>query len=360
MIENPITSNLLIQRDWRALNRRWRHPLVRNLLSIALIQIVVCSAYAWIREGHLHGEEDLLLLFYFSLIHLFIHLAVPWNALKQVQSPRMRAQIDEICVTPTPPKHIFWWLWMRSFAPAIAFVMAVYLPTLLAYPWLYETNPLGDLMDRKVPGRWPYFLTGEIISDVFMIAMLCLPWIRFRTFRLAILIACFAFLAGWALVSVQAQETVRTAVLSYLKIPDTAGKISKDEKGNWMIKDDPTPYELSNCEMVFAGSYARWHPLITNLYFFISIGWMVALATALGLRYPSSSSKPFWLLLIFGPLCEWLAYHVAFGAKSLDLYTSIIGPLWLMLLFYSMSFGIFWMGIKWNLMIWLSRKKIEA
>ncbi|MBI3737001.1 hypothetical protein HY256_10870 [Candidatus Sumerlaeota bacterium] len=344
---NPITHNILIQRDWRAVKADWlRRPFVWLVLLIGAVQFFVCLNWEAILGSSPRDPDDLI--WYFTAFHLFIHFVVPLGALRLVREPRLRGKLDELRPTPIPQNHIFWWLWMKVFVPAIVVLLVLYFPLYIPFPWLHlvSISLFDDPEPKLYSGYWPVCFPIALMMEGAGVGLFFLPWIKRKSDRWLLWLIAILLLGCWAMFSLHAESWVRSAIAAWL------GDGVDDAEVFWLLQP----------------LHTHIHPLITLSYFMISIGWGAALGIYLGLSPSRSSAQSLWLLLLFGPLSEWGVYHLfaleyAFGGSGdpgpWGLY-NILGANYLMLIFYMLGTGSLWMGIKWNLMIWLSRKRIEA
>ncbi len=417
MGDHPIWGNFLIRHDWRIWNSRWsRKPFFWIVLALASIQFIVCL-WMLLLKSEREDEIDFLLP-YFTAYHGMIYFVAPFLALHYVVSQKIRTRVEELRITPVPDSHIYWWLWVRCFAPVFFVIMGLYLPMLGGSQWLLGFDPIVQFSGRDMSGREVYFIAGELICDALLLGLIFMPWINSRHARRGIWLAAAMLMLGFGLGSAAFPKSLNnftTRMFSISKpdvtfednfaITQTSATVTS---GSWSVVDDsgmnsttiqtsvtatsgaltiiddsgrnsttiqiaPGPKKvdfggdtsspLTNHYMVFATSYAHWHPLITILYFFISIGWNSALAVWLGLRYGRMTPQSLGILLLGGPIAEWCAQQIViavqFGTEwKIVAFYEPFTLCWMMLVFYSLSFGAFWMAVKWNLMIALGRRKL--
>ena len=157
---------------------------------------------------------------------------------------------------------------------------------------------------------------------ILAIALLLMPWIKGKRIRVVLWTAAVLILYPYPLM----------------------GAI-----GNW---------PESSLNWIVHGTHAHFHPLVTIPYFVMSVAWSAALGVAVGLHTKLDPVRAIVLLLLFGAGAEWGVQHLVFFSNWSDLYAEWMF-LYVLLMFYSFSTGALWMGIKWNLLIHLSRKPIE-
>jgi hypothetical protein len=203
-------------------------------------------------------------------------------------------------------------------------------------------NPLGDENGQA----HSYFrFRRELPCDALFLILFFLPWARNRGVRIGSLVAS-AILLYFIPLSWGHFPSIREGLLTIF------GRDSYLVRGG-----DFNP--LSD-ELGLYGTHAQFHPAVTLLYFLITAAWSAAIGVTLGLRSRLTREKAITLLLLLGPTVEWGAYFLAFFLEVLDrkLITDWMF-LWLMLSFYLTPMAILWMGIKWNLLFYLSRKPIR-
>jgi hypothetical protein len=111
----------------------------------------------------------------------------------------------------------------------------------------------------------------------------------------------------------------------------------------------------------FFSTPARFHPCVTIAYFLISMAWNAALGIRYGVYKSANPAKARLCAFLFGPLAEILVLLGFFwGEYFVYLFFIWWWGQWLMLLFYSTAGGLLWMGLKWNLLIAISRSKLPT
>jgi hypothetical protein len=209
---------------------------------------------------------------------------------------------------------------MRTFVPCTVFLLAIYFALYLPFPWLHHFSMVHDFFEDSGetfdPRAWLDSLPLEMIVNLLIVLWFFRPWSRSRGVGIFLFVLSFVGLF-W---------------IPYLHI---------------LMEDDfPSKY---------FSSYAHFHPLITIPYFLISAAWSAGVGTCLGLRHRRLNLKSILLVLLFVPAVEWGVLHIVFITEMLDLYQEWMF-LYAMLVFYMIPLGAFWMGLKWNLLIGLSRR----
>lgn len=336
------TRNILIRSDWRRLNREWiRKPLVHLTVFGALAFWIICSV-----AGSTHEKLNERWVYYpFAAFHVLLQFFIPLRSLALARSSLQSGRIEACLVTPIPHRHIFWWLWLRGFSH-VAIVLAFYFPLYWVSGWLYGAgNPIewgAEEILKSRPPKWPPLQPpslAEIMCDMLVIWLLDLPWIKgigLRIFLWALAFAGLCFLPRG------------DSAFLYYRV---GGPLS-----TWFgHRTGPiTP------DIIYTASYIHLHALVTLLYFFAAAGYGAAVGVFVGLRRGLGSMGAAALVLFLGPGLELLVYMLTI-TKPRDLLGSIASfeILYTMLTFHIFSYGALWMGIKWNLLIYLSRRKIH-
>lgn len=309
-------NNILIQRGWKSLNASWRHsPLVWAILILGAAQTLFWLLAESILGRPLEQAVDEPIFFYYFLgFHLFIHCFVPIYAFNLVRRPATRSKVDAALVTPMPHRDIFWWLWIRSFAPWIVLVLIFYFAMWRPFPWLYAFGNGGEYWDAD---GWRVKVVSELGCTALIIGFFALPWIKSRPIRRFVLVLSFSILF-----------VLSIALFGKFDFPLAAFTI-------------------------------HFHPLVTIPYFIFSIAWGAALGVFVALNFSGDINKAAILIIVMGPLAEWLVLNVFYLPKLDELYDGWWG-LVAMLQFYMVSAGAFWMGLKWNLLIAMSRRRIPT
>lgn len=310
------SANILIQRAWRNFNGPWRH----RRLAWAILSLGFAQALFWLLAESLLGRrleravDEPIFYYYFLGFHFFIHLFVPIYAFNLVRRPATRSKIDAALVTPLPHRDLFWWLWIRSFAPWIALVCLFYIAMWWPFPWLYAFGSAGEYWEGD---DWGVRLGPELACNALIVAFFVLPWITSRLIRRSVLVLSTSFLFALSTVLFWISESLLTA------------------------------------------STAHFHPLVTIPYFVFSLAWGAALGVYVGLNFARDINKAAILIVVMGPLAEWLVLNVFYLTRLDELYDGM-SALVVMLQFYMLSAGAYWMGLKWNLLIAMSRRKIPT
>ena len=105
--------------------------------------------------------------------------------------------------------------------------------------------------------------------------------------------------------------------------------------------------------------HAHFHPLITVPYFLITAAFACALGVGVAIHTRLEGSRALAALVLICPLSEWIVLNLFYLGDAGDLYD---GWLFLMgmLSFYMHACGYLWMGLKWNLIFHLSRRRIPT
>ncbi len=323
---DTLTKNLLVRRDARRLRRTWhRRWWVWGLATLGTVQLVFCWKIEIFLGRSVKQDHDKILYYYFTGFHIYLQILLPLFAIVLTRSFASQDRLEKYLVTPIPPVHILWHLWLRVFLLGLVVILILYFPLWIPSPWLYAGWPLDE----------PEFHWAEVVADILIISLFLLPWIRSRNVSRVIWTLSFAGLFVFPYVLIHFEKSLKE-----------------------VFADMPLDGELFE-PYGFTASYARWHPLITLSYFVTSSAWSAGVGVALALRLRKGLGPAFLVAMLLVPLAEWGVYHLVLLDDSEDLYDDSMF-LYFMLSFYMLTFGAFWMALKWRLLMSLSRWAVRT
>lgn len=330
-------NNVLIRRDLRKLNAEWRRRPFVWLLLIGAIPFWLACIY--LGASRFKGPE--WLQFYaFTAFHLFLHIFIPFNSFRIARRAVDSGQIDSLRVSPIGERAIFGWLWLRGFG-YLGGVLAFYFPLYFVYAWLYGIGGNASYLEwgylRTQPGKisWQILLPFEFVLDAIFIALILAPWMRRR-----VAVATFC-VAGLVLFCLPLVDVFLDGEISETIIAGIYG--ATEERAS---------------SLVFIASYAHFHPAVTLLYFFSTAAFGAALGTFAGLRFARDPMRGLLRVAMLGPVAELGVLSMVFGEFWTDRLLNAWVTLYYMLMFYILSLGAFWMGLKWNLLFYFSRRPL--
>lgn len=354
----PREGNILLRSDLARLRRGWmRNRRFWVWLALAVANFAFCFHHDLLFGGDivvsgLEGGLGAGLYLYFTCFHLVLFFTIPFDALRKTRAAR--GEVDNLLATPVPHFDIFWALWARASAPGLALILAFYLPLLFPFRWLME--PLAANDPSNGAGGWidgkSFAILREAAFDAAAIALFALPWIKPRLLRAGVIVAAAVLLALMPLLG-----------LTDL-IGNSAGWLAKGLFGgsdSVTIMQGEVQIEHSlgpafGCYL----SNARWHPLVTLPYFLITAAWSAGAAVWLGLKRRMALGRGLFWLLLLAPGAEIAAMLLAFGLVNPLEFFADWSFLWFMLSFYMTGLGALWLGLKWNLLLALSRRRIPT
>lgn len=329
-------KNILIQRDLRNLNRNWfRRPLIVGLIVAAIPFWLACIYLGALED---HGPEWLL-WYGFAAFHLFVHVFIPFRSIRVARNARTDGLIDLCRITPIQHKDLFWCLWLRGFG-YLAFLLMFYLPLFFLFAWLYALGEPGEAewgvarldQTRLEAISWRFPVLSELIIDQFIFLVLLIPWVKSKTAR--------AFLIAGAFVGMVGVPILDSTMLD-LRILKAFSSDGAQPQFYW-------------------GSYAHAHPAVTLLYFISTAAYGAAIGVWAGIRYYADAAKAIILVALLGPILEFATQTIFSGSWDVHSFGGLISwmMLYIMLMFYISSVGAFWMGMKWIVLIFISRLKL--
>lgn len=335
------TENLLIRHELTRLHHRWWRSVWLWLALFAVaINGWVCLALKMPR-GH-EPVDDPILYYYFTAFHACLHVLIPVAAVLATRRVVGAGRLEPLLTTPIPSRHIFWWLWVRVFVPALALLLLFYFPLYRPFPWLYAW---GDVWTSTATSDHPWLgKCWEGLTDLLALLLFILPWLgcnwkRGRLVRIAIWLLGFTALFLLPILANWHPQSFQFLIMS----------ASHDFLGHTNGRGDDI--------MPFHTTLACFHPLVTLPYFIGAAGWSVAAGVVAGLRPRLGLASALLLALLLGLAAEGLVLNLYFLSDFPSLYQGFM-YLYVMLLFYMSTAGAFWLALKWNLLVWLSRRPL--
>ena len=294
-----IFKNILIKRECLHWKRTfYLQPLFWIVLIAFITQIYISFNFSTVfGRIPLHGPDDRILYYYFNGFHIYLHVLLPMILFLQINSTKLKHQLETYRTLPITNHQIFLWLFTKYFIIGLLPLLLIYFPLYINYSWLYD---------------WEDQITDKfnILYDLVFLFLLFLPWIRIGRWIILIWIPAILFMV----------------------LPIYLG------------------YRVE--ELTGYGSIL--HPLVTLKYFVISTIWVTAITIYFGTNQTRNNALNFLLVLMCTLVAEFIM-NLIFFPEIRSLYTLeyLIG----MFFFYVCSVGYFWIALKWNLFIYLLRIK---
>lgn len=345
LLTNLLASNPLLLRDYRI----FRNGLIRNPFAWAIVILSSVQILITFNLDAAFGADrswDRITEYYAWPTIFLLQIVTPLWAFTATRRHIKSGELPELLATRLPAQSPFWWLWCRVWIPTTIIALMLCLPLTRLLAEVGDMPSQWTWFQRHMTTKATYYFISEIFSNLAIAAIFIAPFTKSRSLR------AFLFL----FVGIIALASLYTATYAYSNLDLRDFLVGRD-RGYTSTER----YGLGMMPMP-TFSYSFLGP--TLLYVLVSAAFSSGLGTYLAHQKFHHPGKALYLLFLCGPLLEnvminpnfiqnfgilisrWTNYH----------HANTLFPIYG---YYMMTAGYLWLGVKWNILLAMSRREIR-